>query len=82
MKTGKIKLLTEKRLVKKIKLTDELELLFNKRLNISIAINKNEEDEDPIDAFFKTMALTVKSFPQNLKIKVKKEVFKMIRFGN
>jgi len=42
------------------------------------AINKVEEDDDPIDSFFKTMALTVKSFPQHLKIKAKKEVFNVI----
>lgn len=42
------------------------------------AINTVEEEEDPIDAFFKALALTVKSFPQHLKIKAKKGVFNII----
>jgi len=50
----------------------------DERQQILNSINDVEKDDDPIDAFFKTMALTVKSFSQHLKIKVKKEVFNII----
>lgn len=80
--TGKTKLLKEKRPTKKVKQNDELLSLLKRsndeRQQILSSINKVEEDDDPIDAFFKTMALTVKSFPQQLKIKAKKEVFNII----
>lgn len=80
--TEKTKLLKEKKPTKKLKQNEELDSLFKKsneeRQQILNAISKVEEDEDSIDAFFKKMALTVKSFPQNLKIKAKKEVFNII----
>ncbi|CAI6347043.1 unnamed protein product [Macrosiphum euphorbiae] len=83
LETEKIKLFKEKRPTKKIKrVNEELVSVFNKscdeRQNILNTINKDEKDEDPTDAFFKTMAITVKSFPQHLKIKAKKEVFNLI----
>lgn len=82
LNTGKRKLLKEKRLTKKIKQYEELVSLLKRnndeRQQILNSINKVEEDNDLIDAFFKTMALTVKSFPQHLKIKAKKEVFNII----
>lgn len=82
LNTKKTKLLKEKRPTKKLKQNEELVSLFKKsndeRQQIINAINKVEEDDDPIDSFFKTMALTVKSFPQHLKIKAKKEVFNII----
>jgi len=37
-----------------------------------------EEAEDPIDVFFKSIALTVKQFSPQLKIKAKMEVLKII----
>jgi len=82
LNTGKTKLLTEKRPTKKIKQNEELVPLLKRsndeRQQILNSINNVEKDDDPIDAFFKTMALTVKSFPQHLKIKAKKEVFNII----
>lgn len=82
LNTGKTKLLKEKRPTKKVKQNDELLSLLKRsndeRQQILNSINKVEEDDDPIDSFFKTMALTVKSFSQHLKIKAKKEVFNII----
>lgn len=82
LETEKTKLFKDKRPTKKIKQNEELVLVFNRscdeRQYILNTINKDENDEDPTDVFFKTMALTVKSFPQHLKIKAKKEVFNVI----
>lgn len=50
---------------------------IDERKEILNEINKDQE-EDPIDVFFKSMALTVKQFSSNLKIKAKKEVFNII----
>jgi len=41
-------------------------------------LTKTEEEEDPIDVFFRSMALTVKQFSPELKIKAKMDVFKII----
>lgn len=41
-------------------------------------MTKTEEEEDPIDVFFRSMALTVKQFSPELKIKAKMDVFKII----
>ncbi|KAL4090803.1 hypothetical protein QTP88_025576 [Uroleucon formosanum] len=80
--TRKTKLFKEKWPAKKVKQNEEFVSLLKRsndeRQQILNSINKVKEDEDPIDAFFKTMALTVKSFPQRLKIKAKKEVFNII----
>ncbi|KAL4148038.1 hypothetical protein QTP88_002342 [Uroleucon formosanum] len=80
--TGKTKLFKEKWPTKKVKQNEELVSLLKRsndeRQQILNSINKVEEDEDPIDAFFKTIALTVKSCPQRLKINSKKEVFDII----
>lgn len=82
MNTEKNKLLKETKPTKKLKQNEELVSLLKKsnkeRQQILNSINKAEEDDDPIDAFFKTMALTVKSFPQHLKIKANKEVYNII----
>ncbi|XP_050526067.1 uncharacterized protein LOC126896916 [Daktulosphaira vitifoliae] len=80
--TLKKKLSKEKIPTKKLNQNKELVSLLKRsneeRQQILNSINKVEEEEDPIDAFFKTMAITVKSFPQHLKIKAKKEVFNII----
>lgn len=36
------------------------------------------DDEDPIDVFFKSMALTVKNFSPALKIRAKMEILRMV----
>ncbi|CAI6353067.1 unnamed protein product [Macrosiphum euphorbiae] len=41
-------------------------------------LTKTEEAEDSIDVFFKSMALTVKQFSPELKIKAKMDVLKVI----
>jgi len=41
-------------------------------------LTKTEEEKDPIDVFFRSMALTVKQFSPELKIKAKMDVFKII----
>lgn len=82
LNTGKTKLLKEKWPTKKVKQNEVLVSLLKRskdeRQQILNSIHRVEEDDNPIDAFFKTMALTVKSFPQHLKIKAKKEVFNII----
>lgn len=82
LNTDKTKLLKEKRPTNKVKQNEELlsslKRSNNERQQILNSIINPEEDDDPIDAFFKTMALTVKTFPQHLKIKAKKEVFNII----
>ncbi|CAI6353330.1 unnamed protein product [Macrosiphum euphorbiae] len=66
---------------KKTKQNDDLIEFLKKssdeRKEILNKIN-NDQEEDPIDAFFKSMALTVKQFSSNFKIKSKKEVFNII----
>lgn len=66
---------------KKTKQNDDLIEFLKKssdeRKEILNKIN-NDREEDPTDAFFKSMALTVKQFSSDFKIKDKKEVFNII----
>lgn len=39
----------------------------------------NTDDEDPIDVFFKSMALTVKHFSSALKVKAKIDILQIVR---
>lgn len=41
-------------------------------------IINNVEEDDPIDTFFKSIALTVKTFSTSLKIKAKKKMFNIV----
>lgn len=80
MNLRKRKFCTEKIIFKnKIKKekNDLVDTNIEERKHIKNAIN-NVEGEESIDAFFKYMALTVKKFSPQLKIKAKQEIFNII----
>jgi len=76
---AKRKLSNEKTQNKKTQ-KEDLAALFSKsmeqRQKMFLALN--DDEEDPIDTFFKSMAQTVKTFNPNLKIKAKTEIFNIV----
>ncbi|KAL4112519.1 hypothetical protein QTP88_016290 [Uroleucon formosanum] len=73
-----IKLKGKKRQKKNEAFIDVLNKRSEERNCLFQELTKTEEEEDPIDVFFRSMALTVKQFSPELKIKVKMVVFKII----
>lgn len=63
--------------VKRHKNNDALFQVLNKRRMLLQEVSKTDED-DPIDVFFKCMALTVKKFSPELQIKAKMDVLKIV----
>jgi len=77
---GKRKLITKKCPINNWEHNEEWIVLLKKGIEerkIIFETNKFEKD-DPIDAFFKSMASTVKTFSPSLKIRVKREVFDIV----
>lgn len=77
----KHKLSTDSKIKKKMKQSDALVEVLNRRSEerkILMEELTNIEDDDPIDVFFKSMALTVKQFSPELKIKAKLEVLSIV----
>lgn len=80
-KPKKIKLPPTKSASKKVKQNDSLVELLNKGNNERKKIMEhifNADDEDPIDVFFKSMALTVKHFSPALKVKAKMDILRIV----
>lgn len=77
----KIKLPPTKSASKKVKQNDSLVELLNKGNSERKKIMEhifNADDEDPIDVFFKSMALTVKHFSPALKVKAKMDILRIV----
>lgn len=70
--------LTSKKRSKKTELVDILNKRNEDRIRLMEKLTKTEEAEDSIDVFFKSMALTVKQFSPEIKIKAKMDVLKVI----
>lgn len=66
--------------VKRLKDETLVQVLNKRSEERRILLRKLSETdkEDPIDAFFKSMALTVKRFSAELQIKAKMDVFKIV----
>lgn len=80
-KPTKIKLPPTKSASKKVKRNDSLVELLNKSNNERKKIMEQifiTDDEDPIDVFLKSMALTVKQFPPALKVKAKIDILRIV----
>ncbi|CAI6376596.1 unnamed protein product [Macrosiphum euphorbiae] len=80
-KPKKIKLPPTKSASKKVKQNDSLVELLNKGNNERKKIMEhifNADSEDPIDVFFKSMALTVKHFSPALKVKAKMDILRIV----
>lgn len=69
---------TSQKQSKKTKLIDILNKRREEKIRLMQKLTKTEEAEDSIDVFFKSMALTVKQFSPELKIKAKMDVLKVI----
>lgn len=64
---------------KRTKITETLtEILNKKNKERNCLMTKTEKSEDSIDIFFKSMALTVKQFSPEFKIRAKMDVLKII----
>ncbi|XP_050065540.1 uncharacterized protein LOC126554514 [Aphis gossypii] len=79
--TTKQKLTADSKTNKKVKRSDALIEVLNKRSqerNKLMEELTKIEDDDPIDAFFKSMALTVKQFSPDLKVKAKLDILRIV----
>jgi len=72
---------TDSKIKKKMKQSDALVEVLNKRSEERKRLMEeltSIEDDDPIDVFFKSMALTVKQLSPELKIKAKLDVLRIV----
>ncbi|KAF0709026.1 Transcription factor Adf-1 [Aphis craccivora] len=79
--TTKQKLTTDSKTNKKVKRSDSLVEVLNKRSqerNKLMEELTKIEDDDPIDVFFKGLALTVKQFSPELKVKAKLDILRIV----
>lgn len=79
--TTKQKLTADSKTNKKVKRSDVLIEVLNKKSqerNKLMEELTKIEDDDPIDAFFKSMALTVKQFSPDLKVKAKLDILRIV----
>lgn len=81
LETTKQKLTADPKTNKKVKRSDDLVEVLKKRSqerNKLIEKLTKFEDDDPIDVFFKSLALTVKQFSPELKVRAKLDILRIV----
>jgi len=81
LETAKQKLTTDSKANKKVKRNDAFMEVLSKRSqerNKLMEELTKIEDDDPIDVFFKSLALTVKQFSPELKVKAKLDILRIV----
>lgn len=79
--TYKKKVSIDSKITKKVKQSDALVEVLNKRSqewNRLMEELTKIEDDDPIDVFFKSMSLTVKQFSPELKVRAKLDILRIV----